>query len=337
MTDIDTALSPEIHRIFAGCLTSVDVDVRFKNLAKVVHPDRSRDPRANDAFTNLNKMRERAVKEMESGVWTGFGENTVTFTTSSAAVAYSYLKKRNGDLGDEYVSETHLACVLPNEPFVRKGVDLMNNIISYAPDNILENARKYVPVETRLFKSPLINGKQLVTIERDAASAALEDVVNKWGPWDPRSVAWLVSSLCDFTCFLSTQKIVHLALTPQNVFVNTEKHSVQVVGGWWFFKPRNATVERVPNWVHSSVPNSLFTKKRADVRIDLESVKALARYCLKGVKDVPRAMDIWLSTPSCDDAVQEYFKWERAREVAFGVRKFVDFGHPAAEAYKKEK
>jgi len=330
---IQIALSPIMSDIFSGCETAEEIKKRYVDLAKEVHPDKSKDPQASSAFSNLLKMYDLAIDELKSGVWAGHGKNSALIRGSDASMVVRYLKRRTGDLGEEFITSRSLTCVIPRE-MAAAGIKIIDNIHLIKDTSIKKNVIKYLPMLSK--KMLGMDDKELVTIGRDTATAALEDVVSAFGPLDPRHTAWILSSLYDFCCFMQYQKMVHCALTPQNVFIDTKNHSIQVIGGWWFFRPRHARLEVIPNWIHENVLPGAYKDKRASIRLDLEAVKALGRYCLAGVKSVPRSLDIWTSTASGDDAVLEYQGWEKARSDAFGMRKFVDFGNVASDAYKEK-
>lgn len=339
MTDIDIAMSPDLGVIFAKCYTRDHVKKRYVELAKKVHPDKTNDPKASDAMANLQLMYESALDEIDAGAWHGAEKNTAIIKRrldGSRGPEFSiitYLKKRAGDYGPEYVTDKNLVCVVLED--VAKAGKRIVEAIHLINSNVIKlNVEKYLPQKANIVT--MNGGRAFISIARRPETAALEDVIEKFGPVDPKHVAWILSSLYDFCCFMQYQKLVHCALTPQNVFVDTKNHSIQVVGGWWFWKPRFEKLEVVPNWIKQNVAPRVFKEKIATPTLDLESVKALGRYCLKGNKDVPRALDIWLNTASGDDAVEEYKHWEDMRSKAFGIRKFVDFGNVASDAYKEK-
>jgi hypothetical protein len=91
----------------------------------------------------------------------------------------------------------------------------------------------------------------------------------------------------------------------------------------------------------SAVPRMVIAGVPIDAKVDLELIRLTAREILGDVggtgllrrKDIPRQMTLWTMTPPAEDGVADYASWERARDAAFGRRRFVEMKIPPQTVY----
>jgi len=79
------------------------------------------------------------------------------------------------------------------------------------------------------------------------------------------------------------------------------------------------------------LPPHATAAKRATPKLDRELIRLIGRTLLgdpggtRLLRDpaVPAALARWVTTPGADDGIEDYADWARARDAAFGPRRFV--------------
>jgi hypothetical protein len=161
----------------------------------------------------------------------------------------------------------------------------------------------------------------------------LKDLVaHLGGQLQPKHAAWVISSLLNLTCFFEVTGLTHNAISPDTIFVTAKHHAAYLLGGWWYAAPTGSRIELLPEATHAVMPRSMATSKRADIRLDLESIRAVGRTILgdsTGLdlvsrKDLPRPMANFLRLPSSGSAIEDYRAWGQALKDSFGPRRFME-------------
>lgn len=166
----------------------------------------------------------------------------------------------------------------------------------------------------------------------------LLDFARKHGGLEPVHAAWIVSRMLNIVCYLSRFDIVHTAINPTNLFVDTKTHGVALLGGWRLATHVGDTMKAVPAFTRMVAPRRALESKIADVSIDLAAFKAVARIVFGDIAGrklhvkTPSEVKRWLRLPPEKVAVDEYAAWEKARE-GFGPRKFVAWSLGTAGLY----
>jgi hypothetical protein len=125
------------------------------------------------------------------------------------------------------------------------------------------------------------------------------------------------------------------------VFVSPKFHSAVPPGGWWYAAKSRSRLELLPDETFALLPRSMATDKRADIRLDIESVRAIGRaalgdptgLALVGRADLPRPMADYLRLPSSGSAVDDYRAWEQVLKDSFGPRRFVELPVTSSDIY----
>ncbi len=91
-----------------------------------------------------------------------------------------------------------------------------------------------------------------------------------------------------------------------------------LTGGWWYAAAEHERLHALPDGVIPVVPPDVLMNKRADTRIDLESIKAIGRrisgdaFCghLALDSSLPPRLIEWLRLPSSGNAAADYRDWK---------------------------
>jgi hypothetical protein len=162
------------------------------------------------------------------------------------------------------------------------------------------------------------------------------------GRLPPRHVAWLVSALLNLTCFYEVIALTHNAMSASTVFVSPRLHAAFPLGGWWYAARSGSRLEMLPDETFALLPRSMAASKRADIRLDLESVRAIALNALgdptglslAGRPDLPKPMADYLRLPSSGSAIDDYRAWGQVLKDSFGPRRFVELPVTASDVYQ---
>ena len=81
--------------------------------------------------------------------------------------------------------------------------------------------------------------------------------------------------------------------------------------------------------------------KRADIRLDLECIRAVGRAALGdptglglvGRRDLPRPMADFLRLPSSGSAIEDYRTWNEVLSDSFGPRRFLELPITSSDVY----
>jgi hypothetical protein len=169
-----------------------------------------------------------------------------------------------------------------------------------------------------------------------------EVLVDAGGRLDPRHVAWIVSALLNVCCYLQYAGLVHNALSPDTCFIAPPDHTVSVLGGWWYAAPAGERMTAAPAATIAWGPHHLLASGRADMRTDLELVRAIGRELLGDVSGVrlartgaaPAALIDWLRLPASSDPIEDYRTWRtRVLPDSFGARRFVELPLTQSDIY----
>lgn len=179
---------------------------------------------------------------------------------------------------------------------------------------------------------PLVNGEMAVIIKKPADMLRLRDVRDH-DRLDARHVAWMISELCSLACYLEFSGIVHHDLSLDTLFVDPEKHTLLLAGGWWHAHVVKSGISSVPKRTHDVMPFAARRDKRASILTVLELVRLTGRELLAHADPAPPAMTAWMTATASGSAIDCYKSWSRALTDSFGARKFVELSLTADAVY----
>ena len=321
--------------------TKEEYSKEFLRLRKHWHPDVNDDPKANDVFIHIISLAEEAKTKILTDSWNG--DATLHFNTSSKNYRLKYHKCRDFELGKMYIGSTTVAYVLDeaNEDLFKNGVRAVKGI-KYPKAKFKEEFAKLFPNIKFHDKTDI---GHVVVMDKPKGSVLLQDLIDYMPPntIDPKHVAWIVSSLYNIATFLDFVGISHNSILPTTVFVDPEKHSVSLLGGWWYSVNVGSKLKAIPTELTKVLPSEVFKEKTAKSSYDRLAVKGVAIGCLGDPtlvgskllvsKDIPKPLLNWIRTPSSGTAVEEYTGWDTALEKSFGKKKFIKFDFDITKIY----
>ncbi len=328
----------EPERLFTADRTAVDR--AFRILASAWHPDRNGHAQATMVFQHVAALRRAALERLRRGEWHEPGCLTLA-ARDGRTYRLHYLRRRPFELGDLHVGAGSAAWIVE-----RAHDDLVDAALRrigdfrFADDTMRGAVSRYLPAVTRTVDAA---ERRAVEVRKPADMILLADLLQHvGGSLDARHVAWILSELHCFACWLEWAGLTHNAIAPDTVFVSPAHHAVGVLGGWWYATPAGARFKALPARTLNLAPADIIRRKTADARVDLDLIRALGREMLGRATDaaaargsrVPAALDAWLDLAANGSARADYALWQRVLTDAFGARRFTPLNVRVKDVYR---
>jgi len=138
---------------------------------------------------------------------------------------------------------------------------------------------------------------------------------------DPRDTAWILSSLLNMCCFLTSVGKVCKQLTASCFALDPAKHDVHLIGGWGQFVDEGMALSPVTPLLYSMLPFAVRRDKCAHSCVNVVQVKSLLP--LTGIAP----FDAFLTEPSSLTAYAAYADWQNhILPASFRKREFFKGG-----------
>ena len=328
------------ERLFSGSLD--EVKKAYRLLAMKWHPDRNRAANAHAVFQHIGRLLAHAEEKIALGDWPGPGTLRVT-ALDGRAYEIGYLRRHRFELGTMFVADSVVAFEID-----RAHADLVQQAeralrgLGYASEKMRAQIAPHLPPFP--FRAAVQTANAyLIVMHKAPEFLLLRDVLDHFGGrLDPRHVAWVISSLLNLCCYFQHAGIVHNALSPDTCFISPPGHGVAVLGGWWYAARSGERMVAAPAHTLDWAPHDLLANKRADIRTDLELVRAIGRELLGDVTGVrlgresaaAHALIDWLRLPASSDPIEEYQTWHtQVLHDSFGARRFAELPLTQSDIY----
>ncbi len=314
--------------------TKIGLKLELKQLYKKWHPDINPDIDTNKLCSHFQALAKEAQKKIDNNNWNGPAE--LEFVADGKTFRLSYKKMHTFELGKIYISSTKICYVIDPEfeDLFRNGIKSIQSI-KYPNKKFEDEFKKFVPNIVKVAANADIG--HVLVLDKTEDVVMLQDLLDYLPDQKmlPRHVMWVMSSLSNLLCFLEFNKIAHLGISTQTVFVSPEYHSCMIYGGWWYSRPNEEKMIAIPVQLATILPSSVFVDKLAKTQYDRFLVKAIGLASL-GDKTltgstllktavVPKPILDWLRATPSNTSVIEYSNWDKALTEGFGKREFVKF------------
>lgn len=334
------AIAPtEPERLFSADPESLRHE--FATLAKIWHPDRNGSSEARDVLRHVVALYDAAKRKVAVGEWY---PGVIRIDTSAGKSFVLKVKRRHEfELGEMAVAVNRVAFLVEKKHVIlfEKGLRRINEI-RYPDARVRDDLARFMPQLEGVYETAT---RHVAIITKSEDVVLLKDLLaHLGGRLPPKHAAWVVSSLLNLACFLEVGGLTHNAISPETIFVSTKYHAAYLLGGWWYATPVGGRIEFLPESTYDFMPRSMATSKRADTRLDLESIRAVGRTILgdpTGLelarrKDLAKPLANFLRLPSSDSAIEDYRAWGQALEDSFGPRRFIELQISPDDVYPQE-
>jgi len=307
-------------------LFAADGEQVFKRLAKLWHPDVSKDPKAADVFRRIVFLR-KATKS---------GEGMTLIVDDKGEDHVELFPIGNTDLGRRWAGPDIFAWSFEKEPDLARVFIRNLRRIPFADNKMREQMRQVFPKYMREVR----HDDQPMLIFPRLQSAILADWIGVHGPLPAVHAAWVGSGLLNIAAY-TTYSGWHLpAIGPDTIGLDPATHKVFLFAGWEsacgpFERPAVASQRTLSLCPALSAPG-----RTCPDTLTLDVIRRTMRESLgdpSGLtleeNGVPRPMAKWINAPSLPDGRKDYSNWHRALEEAFGARRFVEWDRGVAEVY----
>lgn len=332
-------LHPEL--LFSGNLDALRGE--YKGLVNRWHPDRKTgNP---EVMVQINALYQEAEERIARGDWQGRGTSEI-HDTRGRLHRFVYLRRVPFELGEVFLGRSFVAYVVneENADFGRRALTVIPSF-SYADDSMRGEMQPSLPWLRDHFLTS--DGQTVLVLEKAPEALRLRDLLDHVAifggvPDWPRHVAWILNSLYNLCCYLAYAGLCHLDLSPDSYFISPSSHTGALLGGWWYCEAQGQKLRGVTARTYEQLPPDLLDARRADVRIDLELVRATGRELLgdpKGMRLLtsnvaPAPLVTWLRSSSGGDPFEDYRNFQDCLRASFGRRKFVPLHVTSEEIYR---
>ena len=332
------AIAPtEPERLFSADPASLRHE--FAVLAKCWHPDRNGASEAAKVLDRLVALHDAAKRKLAAGEWSA--PDAIRIDAAYGKSLVLKIKRRHEfELGEMAIAVSRVAFLVEKEHtrLFENGLRRIKDI-RYPDGRIRDDLARFMPDVQGVYETA---GHHVAIIAKTEDVVLLRDLVaHIGGHLAPKHAAWVVSSLLNLACFFEVTGLTHNAISPQTIFVTAKHHAVHLLGGWWYAAPAGSRIELLPEATYAVMPRSVKTSKRADIRLDLESIRAVGRTILGDAaglspvgKDLPKPMANFLRLPSSGSAIEDYRAWGQALKDSFGPRRFVELPVSSRDVYR---
>lgn len=313
----------------------------YRTLALSFHPDR--DAGHAEAFKHLGELKAERDRQVAAREWCGPGVQTLKLARGRR-LNLRFLRRNAFELGTTLIGRASVTWLFrPEHRALHAHAVRVIQGFRWANDAMRREAERFLPrieLQAETADGPVL----IVSKPRDVVR--LRDALDHLGGrMDPRHVAWILGTLHNAGAYLQWAGLTHNAIDLDNYFISPAAHEGMLLGGWWYARPGGERMTHLPgssaNVWKTILPPHVAAAGRATPRLDRELIRLIGRSLLgdpagsRLLRDarVPRALRTWVTTPGADDGIEDYANWARARDAAFGRRKFVVMDLTPREMY----
>jgi hypothetical protein len=320
----------EPERLF---VSPAELRTEYIALLKHWHPDTCLEPvtveEAAGITAHITALYSAAQTLIRSGVWRARRGGEMFLTGKDGKTRQiKFRVRRPFEIGEMLIGRQVITYMIPrtHEALVLAGLKAIGSI-KY-PSSFL-SMRSQFPDVIGNFETA---DDYVIVVRKDINDVTVADLLaHLGGRIDPRHAAWIVSGLLNNLSFLGrVNGMAHNGLSPSTVWVNTIRHKVSFLGGFWYSAEIGRAITHLPPFSHTYAGRELLKTKKASPILDIECARAIGRFAMGDVSggsfrlrdDIPAAITQFLRSPSRPNAVAEYESWYSALHDAYGVRQF---------------
>jgi serine/threonine protein kinase len=293
-----------------------DLEKSYKALAMKYHPDHG----GNEGdFVYLNHCYDKARYEIRTGH--AIGKNKIYLYNLNKEIEYDSMTQFS-PVGKVYVGKEYLVYEFLKD-YMKEELEKPIPAFHFIDAKLKDEFSRQIPINGFDIISVFDYGKiikQFATIKKSPTYLLLSDVMKHVIPLE--TSVWIFNRLYALGCLMYLHDIYHLDISPHNILVDLEDHTIQLFGGWWFSVRKSERIKKIPIETYKLLTNKMKDTKMPSIEIVSEQIKSVIRQILEG-RDIPSPYASWLSLPASEDISQDYHQWQNeVLPKIFPVRKF---------------
>jgi hypothetical protein len=332
------AIAPtEPERLFSGNPDRLRQE--FAVLAKCWHPDRNGAGEAGDVLQRVVALYDAARQKLAAGEWSAPGVLRIA-PVAGTPFDLKIRRRHAFELGEMAIADDCAVFLVEKEhaALFRTGLRRINDI-RYPDAKVRDSIARFMPHVQGVHETAT---RHVAIIGKAADAVLLRDLAGHMGgQMPPKHAAWVVSALLNLACFFEVTSLTHNAISSETVFVSAKHHAAYLPGGWWYAALAGSRIEVLPDATYDVLPRSMAASRRAHIRLDLESIRAVGRTILGdqtgirllGRTDVPKPMANFLRLPAPDSAIADYRAWRQVLKDSFGPPRFLELPVAFGDVY----
>lgn len=312
----------------------------YKELAKKFHPDMNKEKNAKDVFEHITMLYKKALDDIKNNTWVK--ENYVELHTNvGKRLAISYKYHNIFEIGECYVCQKVVIYVfnIGCDKFYDNAVKRINGL-SFKSGKMEELKNFFPQIQA---EHTLKDGRKCLVFSKTEDMYPLKAIYDYYnGRIYDKHVAWIINRLSNLACYLQFSGLVHNGIDINSIFISPSKHAAAIVGGWWYCVPENEKMIGTTMDIFGIMPITIKNSKIAGISTDLEAIKLLGRTLL-GEKQprklaldtsIPKQIIQFMNDGAGTSAFDEFEKYGRLLDEAYGKRVFIKMGITDKDVYK---
>lgn len=309
----------------------------YRRLVKIWHPDRSDHPLARTVLERLLALYKEAKDKSMQGTWIEpvekaeaqkRGRKKIRLEDGSIKEIFHY-RRLPIELGYLYIDDNSITFEIElefEELIANARKTIYSLSLSFADREMAAEISRYLPDIKESFRS---RHHEYLVIRKTPDQFLLADT----GKLEKEHVAWVLNNLYNLACFFEYAGITHNAINTSTVFISPLRHSVMLLGGWWYSCTKGEKLTALPDSSLEVIPRNILDRGRACHAADLSLINALG-LCL--LEEGDTTLRPSLRARAADTALEAYQRWKyEVLETVFGESKFVELRMDKTSLYGK--
>ncbi len=317
----------------------------FRALIKHWHPDRNKDPLAQKVTDHILVLHREALKKLKEDHWIEVAEKLEFEEPGKKKIrmkdgsikTFSCYRTTNFELGSLFIDDNYVLFEID-----KSFEDLLRNAryqirsLPFQDQDMAAEISRYLPEIYDTFSGA--SGDYLL-IRKTPDQILLADLLNHYGGTLPgEHIAWILNCLYNLLTYFSFAGITHNAINPGTLFVSPLRHSIMLLGGWWYATPIGSPMSALPMETLEHIDGKVLEDKIANANTDLALASALGAKLLSEKDPFYPILNKWFGRSNkeiSDSALGEYSLWKyEVLEQAYGKPQFVEMKVKKEEIYK---
>lgn len=315
------------------------IEVNFKRLRSIWHPDRNRDAQASIIFDHIGKLFNQIDLSRR---WIPSYYGSYIFTnTSGKTFKIEYKKAETSIHGKMLHGMDNIYYIIEPDHY-----DLVDKYVKNWAFIKFPNAKDYDKLKVYIPDTPLVHKTHdsiVLVLPKRNDCYQLSHIAHYYNDAiQLEHIWWICSRLCNLNCLLEYNKIFMGDYSLESTFVSPKDHTLTSFGGWFFVTQLGTKISSITAESYETLEDRL--KDNSNIARRLYS-RLLLRQVIKKLlgnrwenvmerqKVVPKLITDWIMFPE-KDSFKDFEKWDHVLNTLFKPRRFTKMELSGSDLYK---